>query len=56
MDLSALAKPELGLAVLGLAEANVAFTRRALFSSSEHLLRSLVPAFPLGTLPFTHGC
>ena len=51
MDLSALAKPELGRAVSGLKEANVALTRRGLFGPSDYLHRSFVPAFPRGTPP-----
>lgn len=40
MDLSALAKPELGRAVSGLTEANVALTRSGLVGPSGHLRRS----------------
>lgn len=51
MDLSALAGPEPGRAVSGLTGANVALTRCGLGSPSDHLRRSFVPAFPLGTPP-----
>lgn len=51
MDLSALTKPELGRAVSGLTEANVAFVRCGLRSPSGHFRRSFVPAFTLGTPP-----
>ena len=51
MDLSALAEPEIGRAVSGLTEANVALTRSGLVGPSEHLRRSCVPAFPRGTPP-----
>ena len=51
MNLSALAESEAGRAVSGLTEANVALTRSGLFSPSDHLRISFVPAFPLGTPP-----
>lgn len=51
MDLSALTVPEHGRAVSGLTEANVALTRSGLCGPSDHLRRSFVPAFPLGTPP-----
>jgi len=51
MDLSALTEPELGRAVSGLTEANVALTRSGLCCPSDYLRRSFVPAFPLGTPP-----
>lgn len=56
MDLSALAEPELGRTVSGLTEANVALTRCGLFGPSDHLRRSFVPAFPLGTPPSDQLC
>jgi hypothetical protein len=51
MDLSALAGPGPSRAVSGLTEANVALTRCGLWSPSDYLRRSFVPAFPIGAPP-----